>query len=300
VPITFHFANPVAEPTTDDPLEDAPFLPVEPQPENTPNQPVPFAPQTPAPGVSAAVGEFVEPIDAPTQPPTAEELPTEPTPEVEQEARIEELIANDQGPPQFEPQPEQTPQRTLDLDRALLEFGERLRERPVVPPPTPGADGTPSNVFNPQLDQLPATGFGMGMLSFQSKDFDWSDYARQIHQAIWRAWHNRLYVSVDDFEKWSAQRGNRGLNHQAGLRFVIESNGDVSRISIELESGCLPFDRSAADALAAVILPPLPPEFPRDREIVDARFIGQGTIMGRGSNPGMRTMLRYMRRAGYF
>ena len=167
-------------------------------------------------------------------------------------------------------------------------------------PPAPGADGTASNVFIPQLDQLPATGFGMGMLSFQSTDFDWSDYARQIHQAIWRAWHNRLYVSVDEFEKWSAQRGNRGLNHQAGVRFVIESNGDVSQISIEFESGCLPFDKSAADALAEVILPPLPPDFPREREVVDARFIGQGTIMGRGSNPGMRTMLRYMRRAGYF
>jgi hypothetical protein len=46
--------------------------------------------------------------------------------------------------------------------------------------------------------------------------------------------------------------------------------------------------------LAEVTLPPLPPDFPRDREVVHARFIAVGHIME------MRRSLRWLRANGYF
>ena len=48
------------------------------------------------------------------------------------------------------------------------------------------------------------------------------------------------------------------------------------------------------DALREVILPPLPPEFPRDQETVHARFIADGDVRT------MRRFLAQLKRAGYF
>jgi len=83
---------------------------------------------------------------------------------------------------------------------------------------------------------------------------DLGAFTADDREAIWRAWHNRLLVTVDDFEKWSAQTRIRALRHQVQVHFVIEKNGDVSAIRVELESGCQPFDDAATDALAEVIL----------------------------------------------
>lgn len=295
-PIVFRFAQPVAKATTDDPLQDAPFLPVERPAEVAPSQPVPFTPPAPEADPGVAI----------SQPPGEPEIPDNESPSNaasdeavstldETPPPIPELVDEVDGPRRTDGSPTADPSpRRLDLDRAVREFGEQLRGRPVTRPSESGADGAPSNVYVPQLDQLPTSGFGLGNLTFESTDFDWNDYGRQIYQAIWRAWHNRLLVTVDDFEKWSAQTRNSGLNHRAGLRFVIEGNGDVNQIRIETESGCPPLDRSAADALEEVILPPLPPGFPRDREVVHATFLAQGPVLG------LRPTLRAMRRAGYF
>jgi hypothetical protein len=116
----------------------------------------------------------------------------------------------------------------------------------------------------------------VGNLVFESRDYDWSHYGRQIYMAIWRAWHNRLWLTTDDFEKWAHQTQSWLLNHQTQVRFVIERNGQVTGIVTESGSGCAPLDQSAIDALAEVILPPLPQDFPREGEVVHARFIAMG------------------------
>ncbi len=140
------------------------------------------------------------------------------------------------------------------------------------------ASGSPQGLELPELDRLPESGFGYGNLVFESSDFDFSDYARQIYMAIWRAWHNRLYFSTDEFDRWAYSGKSWLLDHQLQIRFTIHANGQVDGIVIEDDSGCLPLDQSAFDALREVILPPLPAEFPRDRETVRGRFIGQGDI----------------------
>jgi outer membrane biosynthesis protein TonB len=187
----------------------------------------------------------------------------------------------------------QPSRRQLDLDRAVRELGRSLRDRPVeTPGEAPG--GARSNVYVPDVAALPTTGSRIGQLVFESRDFDWSDYGRQVYIAIWRAWHYRLWASTNDFEKWGFENREWILGHQVDVRFVIQRNGQVTGIEVEAPSVCLPLDRSATDALAEVILPPLPPAFPRDRETVHARFVIEGEIAS------MRPFLTRLKALGYF
>ena len=180
------------------------------------------------------------------------------------------------------------PQRRFDVESALRDFGRTLRE------PQSDADGDGGGLNIPDLPPFPATGFGFGNLEFESRDFDWSDYARQIYMAIWRAWHNRLYATADEFERWAYEGRSWVLDHQNRITFTIEGNGQVTGIAIETPSGCYPLDDSAVDALTEVILPPLPSDFPRSRETVHARFIADGDVRT------MRRYLEYLKNAGYF
>lgn len=170
-------------------------------------------------------------------------------------------------------------ERRLDvrsaLDRTARSVMAAQRSSAGAPAET---SGSPEGLDLPQLDRLPESGFGYGNLVFESSDFDFSEYARQIYMAIWRAWHNRLYFSTDEFDRWAYARQSWLLDHQLQIRFTIHGNGQVDGIVIEDDSGCLPLDQSAVDALTEVILPPLPAEFPRDQETVHGRFIGQGDI----------------------
>jgi hypothetical protein len=136
----------------------------------------------------------------------------------------------------------------------------------------------PRNVFEPDWSNLPATGQALGNLTFESGDFDWEDYGRQIYWIIWRTWHNRLLARVDDFEKWAQQNQTYFLDHVNAVRFTIESNGEISSIVLETESGSIPFDLSAVEGLDEAVLPPLPDDFPRGSETVHAHFIGHGAI----------------------
>jgi TonB family protein len=146
----------------------------------------------------------------------------------------------------------------------------------------------------PDLPPLPDTGFGFGNLQFESRDFDWSDYARQIYVAIWRAWHHRLLLSVDAFEKWGYESRSFLIDHRSRVRFRIDANGQVADVALERPAGCPPLDESAVDALREVVLPPLPDDFPRASEIVHASFVAYGEIRA------MRPTLRYLQSRGYF
>ena len=196
--------------------------------------------------------------------------------------------------PESEPVPPVETDPSLNVEGALREFERRLRQWQASRPRPPAAGGEPRNTFHPPPQEVPSTGFGVGNLVFESSDYDWTDYARQIYWAIWSAWHNRLYESVDDFERWSHSSGNWMLNHQTAVRFVIESSGQVTGIAIETPAGCLPLDASAIDALEEVILPPLPADFPRDREVIHARFLAVGPVQG------LRPTLRAFKARGYF
>jgi hypothetical protein len=84
------------------------------------------------------------------------------------------------------------------------------------------------------------------------------------------------------------------MEHINGVRFTIERNGEISSIVVETESNSVPFDLSAVEGLDEAVLPPLPDDFPRAREIVHAQFMGQGEI------GMMRRGLRRLRDAGVF
>lgn len=200
-------------------------------------------------------------------------------------ARLQQPPANAPPPRIGRPTGPSIDERISAFERAVKRFRERT-------PATPGQQ--PRNVFQPDWSNLPPTGQTVGNLMFESVDFEWSDYGRQIYWIIWRAWHNRLLARVDDFEKWAQLSRTPMLDHVNGVQFTIESNGQISGIVLEMDSGSVPFDLSSVEALDESLLPPLPEGFPRDSETVHVQFIGYGPI---GSM--RRGLLEYKRR-GWF
>lgn len=288
--LRFDFARPAERTLLQEPP--AGDLPDEPRPSATPVAPTPPVPDrvqtpppspTPAPAVEepsreAAAGSAGDPAgdDSPES-----ALPRDEAGDVGGDtARRGDLAEREQG---------------FDVGRALESFGRALSSRPVTEPNVvaPGVDGA-SSEFRPELSELPSTGFGVGNLVFETKDFDWYDYARQIYVAIWRAWHQRLYMTTDEFEKVAHATGDWYLNDQVAVRFTIERSGRVTGIAVELPSGWVPLDLSATDALGEVILPPLPEAFPKASETVHARFIAIGEVRA------LRPHLRRYKQAGYF
>lgn len=182
--------------------------------------------------------------------------------------------------------------RSRDLQSRLREFGKAIGRAPEEPGTGPEGSGSGRGGFS--VPDFPSAGFGVGNLQFESRDYDWADYGRAIYVAIWRAWHNRLLITAGVFERWSTQNREPLLDHQSIVRFVIERSGEVSEVVVEIPSGCYPLDDSAADALRSVILPPLPADFPRDRENVRAIFLASGEIRY------LRPSLESLKSRGYF
>ena len=178
------------------------------------------------------------------------------------------------------------------LSERLDNFGEAIERFRAANPPRPS--GPPTNVIQPDWSQIPSTGQAIGSLRFESIDYDWGDYGRQIYWIIWRSWHNRLLERADEFERWAQQNQIYLLDHFNGVQFTIERNGEVTGILIELESGCVPLDFSSTEALAEAVLPPLPADFPRNRETVHVTFSADGPIAP------MRRSLRYLKQRGLF
>jgi hypothetical protein len=186
----------------------------------------------------------------------------------------------------------QTQDAPKDILGRLREF-KRAIEAPR-PPSTSGTEGGGRGSGGVTMPNLPATGFGVGNLEFEGRDYDWENYGRQIHGIIWRAWHNRLLITSSVFERWAAENRTWILEHRNGVRFTILRSGQVVDVAIETPSGCYPLDDSATDALKEVVLPPLPADFQRDSETVHARFIAEGEIRT------MKAFLQQMKQAGFF
>jgi hypothetical protein len=179
-----------------------------------------------------------------------------------------------------------------DLLGRLRDFRRAVEEPKPSTPKGPKGGGTGRGGVT--MPELPPTGFGVGNLEFEGRDYDWESYGRQIHGIIWRAWHNRLLVTSSVFERWAAEHRVLLLDHRNAVRFTILKSGKVVDVAIEAPSGCYPLDDSATDALKEVVLPPLPDDFQRDSETVHARFIAEGEIRGMG------IFLQRMKDAGYF
>ena len=179
-----------------------------------------------------------------------------------------------------------------DILGRLREF-KRALEAPRPSSPN-GPSGGGKGTGGVTMPALPPTGFGIGNLEFEGRDYDWESYGRQIHGIIWRAWHNRLLITSSVFERWAAENRNWMLDHRNGVRFTILKTGQVVDVAIETPSGCYPLDDSATDALREVVLPPLPSDFQRDTETVHARFVAEGEIRT------MHAFLQQMKNAGFF
>jgi CubicO group peptidase (beta-lactamase class C family) len=187
---------------------------------------------------------------------------------------------------------ESTPQPpSFNLGEALREFEGALNAAQAAQPRT---GGVPVNVFRPDAAELPFAGFGVGNLEFGTRDYDWNDYGRQIYVAIWREWHKQLYYGVDEFERWAHQNQEWLAKARDKLEFVIESNGEVSRVTLLGGDGMDPLDDSTRRTLESVVLPPLPEDFPKDREIIRANFFLSGDLHT------MRRSLEWMLKNGYF
>jgi TonB family protein len=187
-----------------------------------------------------------------------------------------------------------TPIAPRDLAGRIRSFQQAL-PKPDLTPSNAGPKGGGKGEGGPlDLSTLPFVGYGVGNLQFESADYDWGDYGRAIYIAIWRAWHNRLWMTSGVFERWASESQSWALDHRNLVRFTITKDGQVVDVSIETGSGCYPLDDSAADALREVVLPPLPADFPRGQETVRATFIAEGEIKQ------MRRSLQYLKDRGYF
>jgi len=105
-------------------------------------------------------------------------------------------------------------------------------------------------------------GGNYGTLSFDTQGFEWGDYARQLYLIIKKNWYDRIPLA--------AYYGQRG---KVFIRFVIEKDGSITDLAVIRSSEIAPFDRAAENAIrASNPLPPLPADFPKEREGVTFGF----------------------------
>ena len=249
--------------------------------------------EQPSPEEIQSAETVPEPLEDPidSEDPPAEETIEPLTPEMPE--RDEDPVFTEPG--EADPSTESNPAtRSLDLDSAIQDFGRVLDRARANAPAPDRASGPARNVYEPDSADMSTSGYGMGNLTFETTDFDWSDYARAVYTQIWRAWHNRLLRMTNEFEKWAYVNREPTLRHAMRVRFVIERSGQVTGIMVENPSGCGPLDNSATQALAEVILPPLPEAFPKQREVVHAVFLASGEIRY------MKPALTQMKALNYF
>jgi len=285
--LQFSFAAPDEENRQDDAASLPALAPLPQKPELPPQIEPEGAPEVPSPEVVPL------PEQIPPPPATATEPPQE-APDRAADPEISTELPAGRG--DFTRRADAaTPRGSFDVSQALQDYGEALsRYREANPPEQRQGRDQPSNVFVPDPQEFPGSGFGFGNLQFESTDYHWSDYARQVLLEIWKAWHRRLHQTVDEFERFAFQNDRWYLNDQCQVRFVIQRNGSVADILLEYTSGWPALDASATTAMEEVVLPPLPADFPRETEVVHIRFIAIGEVRG------MRPTLNYLKRMGRF
>jgi outer membrane biosynthesis protein TonB len=285
-PLQFTFAPPVEQDQQGEKKGEVPLPPTASPPVDVPPPQPEEQPSLEMPPVLEQVIPQAEPLTAPV--PVQEELPP---PEEQTEQADQEQRGDLPDPIQDSSRDDQTSGEIL---AGLQEFQQRVDRYQAQRAEQEAVTGSIRNVFVPDMSKVPLSGSPYGILEFESRDYDFEDYSRQIYWAILYAWYKRLDATTPDFEKWAMENSSYFLEHQTRLRFVIESGGDVSGIQLELPAGCPPLDVSAQEAMAEVVLPPLPADFPRDREVVHVTFLIKGPVMS------MRQMFQYYKSLGYF
>jgi len=171
-------------------------------------------------------------------------------------------------------------------------------DRRSIGPDRPGAGG-PGRPGAPGTGDDYDVGVGGGFygdLQFESGDFDWSDYSRKVYFAVRRAWLRELYARVPRFGRDQTLLGLRDLDGEVVIQFILARDGSVQELEIVRPSPMPSLDDGSSAALRRAVLPPLPDDFPRDRERVAFLF----RLSGFESSHQLQRQLEYSQSRGEF
>jgi TonB family protein len=152
----------------------------------------------------------------------------------------------------------------------------RRFEVPDRPRPGEGSGGTGRGKgtgpgAGPDFNQK-ITGGLFGDLHFDSGDYNWSDYTTKVYFAVYRAWLRELLGRARRFERDQNLLRLPDLDGVVAIHFVLTRAGPVEAVEIVRPSPIPTLDEASAAALRRAVMPPLPADFPRDREGVTFTF----------------------------
>jgi TonB family protein len=215
----------------------------------TPQDAIPEPPATAAPEVD------------PTKPPAA--------PAVEGPQGLERGADGDVASPRPQDEQPSTP-------RAETPSAQHRYEVPDRPRPGEGTGGTGRGRgtgpgAGPDFNQK-ITGGLFGDLHFDSGDYNWSEYTTKVYFAVYRAWLRELLGRARRFERDQNLLRLPDLDGVVAIHFVLTRPGPVEAVEIVRPSPIPTLDEASAAALRRAVMPPLPSDFPRDREGVTFTF----------------------------
>lgn len=161
-----------------------------------------------------------------------------------------------------EPAPPQEPETDGPVRQppADIEASPENRTEKILEALRDVAESKPGGFDTRFESRQPSRIWEFGGLSFETKNFEWGDYARRLQEIIRSNWRIPL----------SAQMGEIG---KCRFRFTIERDGQLSSIELVKSSGIPALDNAAQQALqASSPVPPLPARFPKERETVTCGF----------------------------
>lgn len=218
-------------------------------------------------------GASARPEEAVPEPPATaaeavdESKPPAP-PAVEGMAGLERGSDGQVAPRRVEPEEPTTPREGTEPSRRF--------DVPEPPRPGQGRGGTGRGrgsgpgtgpEFNSQI-----TGGLFGDLRFDSGDYNWSDYSTKVYFAVYRAWLRELLGRARRFERDQNQLRLPDLDGQVAIHFFLTRPGPVEAVEVVRPSPIPTLDEASSAALRRAVMPPLPADFPRDREGVTFIF----------------------------
>ncbi len=263
-------------------------------PEVVPDRgPLPEQAETGQPREGPEVPEPETPPEQQREQPAEETPPERESPSLPRDVTSEPVPGEPPGrqPERGKEVPEAPPAGAVPPVRGLPPLPRRRPERPVPTRP----DRPPGQGHAPDFDARIEGGM-FGNLRFDSKDYDWSDYSTKVYFAIYRAWLRELYGRVRRFERDQKLRGLPTLDGEVKIHFVLHRDGSVTDVRVVSPSVLPALDDASAAALVRAVLPPLPADFPRDREGLTFLF----EISGFPSAYHLEQQLRWRRMNGEF
>ena len=160
--------------------------------------------------------------------------------------------------------------------RAEAPSSQRRYEVPDRPRPGEGSGGTGRGRgtgpgAGPDFNQK-ITGGLFGDLHFDSGDYNWSEYTTKVYFAVYRAWLRELLGRARRFERDQNLLRLPDLDGVVAIHFFLTRPGPVESVEVVRPSPIPTLDEASAAALRRAVMPPLPSDFPRDREGVTFTF----------------------------